>query len=279
MSDFVGIEEGWVEKGWTKKEMLKRIEELGLSTKGYACVLTPYELNFMQDPNANAETLDMIVQKSNEGEYRFAKAVRNLWTPGEIITVSFSGGTTRMHESAKKYITQDIQPNVSMQFKFVASGGRVHVRFLNTDKFAGQSDLGKKKDVTSQLVSINIGAYNLVSPSFNWARYIICHEMGHVLGMAHEFDACGKNTIIDQIIDCTGTADNISVMNYPSLVATTMDQYSPKDVEWLRKVYKAPVQLYRFEPPPLIITTTTTTAQPKLSGDGVAVLEQRLATH
>lgn len=77
-------------------------------------------IEFMQDPNANAETLDDVVnQQSNEGDYRFAKAVRNLWTPGETITVSFSGGTTDMYESAKKYIMQDIQPNVSMQYQVV----------------------------------------------------------------------------------------------------------------------------------------------------------------
>lgn len=61
--------------------------------------------------------------------------------------------------------------------------------------------------------------------------------MGHTLGLAHEFDTCGQNSILELVIDCTGT-DPTSVMNYPQTEKRTMDHYSPKDVEWLRKVYK-----------------------------------------
>ena len=61
--------------------------------------------------------------------------------------------------------------------------------------------------------------------------------MGHTLGLAHEFDTCGQNSILELVIDCTGT-DPTSLMNYPQTEKRTMYHYSPKDVEWLRKVYK-----------------------------------------
>lgn len=54
MSEFVGFKEKWVERGWTRKQMRERIEELGLTVNSW-CVLQPYELNFMQNPNANQE--------------------------------------------------------------------------------------------------------------------------------------------------------------------------------------------------------------------------------
>ena len=129
MSQFVGFEEGWIEKGWTRKQMRERIEELGLTTEGQVCSLLPYELNFMQDPNANAEILDVIEKSEKTGDNQYAKPMLSkLWTPGETITISFTG-SANLIEIAKKYIMQDLQPHVSMKFQFVASGGRIVVVF------------------------------------------------------------------------------------------------------------------------------------------------------
>ena len=148
MSEFVGIEEDWVEKGWTKKQMRDRIEELSLTTN-LACMLIPYELNFMQNPDANAETLQIVEQMSEAGDYNYVKYVSNLWTPGETITVSFSGGNQTLYDSAKKYILQDIQPNVSMKFNFVANGGRINVMFGNfTVTQRDQFGMGREKRIS-----------------------------------------------------------------------------------------------------------------------------------
>ena len=80
MSEFVGFKEKWVERGWTRKQMRDRIEELGLTVDSW-CVLQPYELNFMQNPNANQD----IEEDVESGERAIASS--NLWTPGETITV------------------------------------------------------------------------------------------------------------------------------------------------------------------------------------------------
>ena len=241
MSEFVGIEEGWVEKGWTRQQMRERIEELGLTVND-ACTLTPYELNFMQNPFANTETLALVEKMSNADvdgvgdEYEFAKPAGTLWTPGETITVSFTGSSASQQESCKKYITQDIQPYVSMKFSFVASGGRINVNFMNMGG-GGNSAVGKQG--SSQTVNFSINAFRDSGTTFNWARYLTCHEFGHALGLVHEFDACRGNPC---------ESDPYSVMNYPAgsgggagnavPSAQCMDHYSPKDVVWLTKVYK-----------------------------------------
>ena len=41
-TEFVGVKERWVERGWTRKQMRDRIEELGLTVDSW-CVLQPYE--------------------------------------------------------------------------------------------------------------------------------------------------------------------------------------------------------------------------------------------
>jgi hypothetical protein len=129
-----------------------------------------------------------------------------------------------------------------MKLKFVSSGGRVNVKFHNDPLMGGSSAIGKQKG--NQTVQFSIHNLTINDLEFNWARYTILHEFGHVLGMYHEWDRemCKKSGIT-----CTNI-DKYSVMNYPSNSSSgainavrnsyTMDVYSTKDKEWLLKVYQ-----------------------------------------
>ena len=79
----------------------------------------------MQNPDANQEILEDV----ESGERAIGAA--NLWKPGETITVSCDKSTTvpNLESLVKKYVMQDIQPYVSVKFKFVNSGGQVVVKW------------------------------------------------------------------------------------------------------------------------------------------------------
>lgn len=252
MSEFVGVQERWVERGWTRKQMRDRIEELGLKLNSW-CVLQPYELNFMQNPNANQNVLEDV----ESGER--AIGAENLWKPGETITVSFDKSTTvpNLESLVKKYVMQDVQPYVSVKFKFVDSGGQVVV---NTNANRTGSTIGKVHS-GSQQVGLNEEFFKsvdvlkkemvarqgkkvkLTDKPFNYIRYIIVHEFGHTLGLHHQFqrDLCKQSKV-----PCTD--DPQSVMNFPlgfSLgsydgIESTMDHFSPGDIKWLKTVYPPP---------------------------------------
>jgi hypothetical protein len=106
----------------------------------------------------------------------------------------------------------------------------------------GSSAIGKQKG--NQVVQLSIHNLTTIDFNFNWARYTILHEFGHVLGMYHEWD---REICTKAGITCTDV-DNYSVMNYPSNSSNgetnvvrnsyTMDIYSDKDKEWLLKVYQ-----------------------------------------
>jgi len=203
MSEFVGFKEKWVERGWTRKQMRDRIEELGLTVNSW-CVLQPYELNFMQNPDANQE----IEEDVESGERAIGTKI-NLWKPGETITVTCEKTTlvSNFESTVKKYVMQDVQPHVSVKFKFVPSGGKVTAAVVKKGQPTGTT-------VGKQAVPhiIRFGEDFLKkSDKFDNPRYIIVHEFGHVLGLHHEFD---REQCKQAGTTCTDE-DPLSVMNYP----------------------------------------------------------------
>lgn len=238
MSEFIGLKEKWVERGWTRKQMRDRIEDLGLTVDSW-CVLQPYELNFMQNPNANQE----IEEDVESGERAIASS--NLWTPGETITVQCNKTTLAddFESTVQKYVMQDVQPYVSMKFKFVdpSENGRIivalHKQLKDKDgnQTGGGSAIGKREGGKRQLVTIALNSFTKGTiGKFNWTRATIVHEFGHVLGLNHEFD---QKLCKESGYKCTGP-DPLSVMGYPTKDNTKpMDHFSPGDIKWLKSVY------------------------------------------
>lgn len=245
MSEFIGIKEDWKGNGLTRKQMMERIDKLNLmNTTSLWCVLQPYELNFIQDPDMNNTILENIdiIKSLDPSEAEFVIASNKLWIPGETITISFDKNGSQFENLIKNTLLNYLQPYISMKLVFIPKNGKVHVQFQNDPTMGGSSAIGKQQG--NQVVQLSVHNLNTVDFDFNWARYTILHEFGHVLGMYHEWDRemCKKAGIT-----CTDV-DNYSVMNYPSNSSNgatnairnsyTMDVYSDKDKEWLLKVYQ-----------------------------------------
>jgi Metallo-peptidase family M12B Reprolysin-like len=285
----IGIKEEWLEKGMTEKQMMNRIKELKLPIPKF-CILQPFYLNYMQRPDMNELILKMKKETEDLGIDDSAWiAASNLWTPGQTINIVFSNSTHQ--EFIKAVLIKDLQPNVSMKLNFPGgSSGDIIVNVISMSGSGGNSALGK----TGRQQTINLNSNSMsnadlsaIKPGgtsgrqngFSWARYLVCHEFGHALGLYHEWnrEMCGRNGVT-----CLGAQDMYSVMNYPAGSSggagdakpsqNTMDTYSPEDVKWLQRVYKGgggtttdTTPSTTTTTPSTTTTTPSTTPKPKIT--------------
>ena len=260
MSESIGIREGWIEKGWTEEQMMDRIKELNLPVPW--CSYQPYVMNFLQTPDMNQKTLELVeesrkIGKEGEGTNAWI-AASNLWTPNKPINIVFSSNTHQ--EYVKAVLLKYLQPNISMQLTFPGgSSGDIMINVASLAGQGGNSAVGR----TGRQQTVNLGAANMngadlnTTQKFHWPKYTVLHEFGHALGLWHEWnrEMCGRNGVT-----CSGTQDSYSVMNYPAgsqggasdakPSPNCMDTYSPTDIEWLNKVYgKGPGGTQPPQPP------------------------------
>jgi len=267
----IGIREQWLENGWTEEQMMNRIKELNLPPPPF-CALQPYYLNYMQQPNMNEIILKIRDQARDIGAGDSAWiAASNLWTPGQTINIVFANSTHQ--EFIKAVLMKDLQPNISMKLAFPGgTSGNILVNVITMSGVGGNSAVGRTG--SQQTVNLNSSSMSGANISalldcgkggFNWARYLVCHEFGHAMGLWHEWnrEMCGRNGVT-----CSGAQDSYSTLNYPlsssggsadaKPSANTMDCYSPEDRKWLQSVYKGTGKVPDT-------TTTTTITQPKVT--------------
>ncbi len=275
----LGIREKWIENGWTEAEMNSRAYAYAAEHElDMLCILDPFYMNFLQEYGSN----DRVY-------YRWI-AVKNLWTPGQTINIAFtSSSPADMSAYVKQAVMTHLQPHVSMKIVFVESTGSKADVTVDIKKMAaggGQSSLGKSNsgtghvtlntdrftNVAGDLSKLNEPAHAFKDGGFILTRYLILHEFGHMLGLDHEWlrQNCGGTTT------CSATTDPFSVMNYFNqgttgvqgvVVSTsTMDAYSPGDIEWMQRVYKGDGNVSGTVAPssnPIIVTPSRSiSAQP-----------------
>lgn len=247
----LGINEKWIENGWTEAEMNSRAYAYAAEHElDLLCVLDPFYMNFLQEYGANDRVL-----------YRW-NAIKNLWTPGQTMNIAItSTSPADMSAYVKQAIMTHLQPHVSMKLVFVESAGTkadVTIDIKLLAKGGGNASLGKSnngtghvnlntdrfRNVAGDLSRLDEPAHMSTDRGFILTRYLILHEFGHVLGLDHEWlrENCGSSKT------CSAASDPFSVMNYFNqgttgvqgvVVSTsTMDTYSPGDIEWLHQVYK-----------------------------------------
>jgi hypothetical protein len=261
MAETIGLKEGWIEQGLTEKQMMNRIKELNLPTPW--CSMEPYPLNFLQSPNLNSDSLKRIVEmKKLTADTGAWIAASNLWTPGQTINIVFAN--SNLTEFIKATLLKYLQPHVSMKLVFPGgSSGNILVNVTSLSGQGGNSALGK----TGSQQTVNLSGTSMSNADinytgkFSWARYLVCHEFGHAMGLYHEWnrEMCSRNGAT-----CSSAQDLYSVMNYPAgstggaadakPSANCMDSYSPTDIQWLEKVYgkgtQPPPGTQRPQPPP-----------------------------
>lgn len=231
----IGIREQWVERGWTRQQMLNRINELGLYLTSW-CHLQPYELNFLQDPEANEKVLAYIKSAGN-GFNRYVNPCRGctLWTKGESINIVFNGGNTQQQEVVRNQVMTYLQPLVSMKFNFVNSGGNVQILFQATPGTGGSSDVGKPRGTATVRLDGNTLTRGR-SAALNWAQYLVLHEFGHLMGLMHEYTNQSTPNDIQSIMNypAGSSGGDASAVKSSQIVST----YSQKDKDWLMSTYK-----------------------------------------
>lgn len=202
----IGIREGWVENGWTENQMMDRIKELGLMNIPVMCVLSPYYLNFLQNPDTNTlvkETVQTIRPTldtdSSDGdgdrEKTYAKwiAASNLWSRGQTINIVFSNSTAK--DFIMQTLIKDLQPHVSMKLAFPSgTTGDILVNVAPMSGVGGNSQLGRVgRQQTINLNSSSMGNANVTSlkaPAAVWTP-----EDGYLDEIVNKApDDAGKNT-------------------------------------------------------------------------------------
>lgn len=253
---FIGIIEGWIEKGWSEDQMMNRIAQLNIPP--LECAMEPYYLNFLQRPDMNQLVLKQVEETRDPANAAWI-AASNLWTPGQTINIVFnSGAPADMQAYVKFVVLKYLQPHVSMKLNFTTgTTGDIKVNLAYMAKGGGSSSIGKRG--SQQTVNLNTDRFQgktdtsklddtihvFSEGKFNLQRYLVTHEFGHAMGLYHEWnrELCGTKGIT-----CSTTNDLNSVMGYfnagtagvQGVVVSkqTMDSYSPMDIAWLEKVYK-----------------------------------------
>ncbi len=115
---------------------------------------------------------------------RIALFTSKMWTPGDVLTVSFLGGSNAQQQKVVA-LAASMEKLVNLKFNFVASGGTIRIAFnpsLGAWSYIGKDCLGIARDQpTMNLGFDQAGTY--------------AHEWAHLLGGIHEHTSPFGNPI------------------------------------------------------------------------------------
>ena len=102
--------------------------------------------------------------------------VRNMWPNGQVLTVSFMGGTAAQHDLVKQHSTQ-WEAHANLTFDFVDDPAAL-IRVSFDPNLGAWSYLG----TVARRIPLNEATLNL-----GWVdEGVILHEFGHAIGLGHE---------------------------------------------------------------------------------------------
>lgn len=136
--------------------------------------------HYIGDPRAEA---CRVVGLDGDTDPRGAALTSKLWAKGQVITVSFIGGSNFVRQRVIAYAKQWEQ-FANITFNFVENNGMLRVAFMQG---AGSySYLGRDALVISaNRETMNFGWFNDNTTEQEFSRTTI-HEFGHALGLIHE---------------------------------------------------------------------------------------------
>lgn len=141
--------------------------------------------NYVGDVRAQACRVVSVVGSATDP--RGAAISDKLWRPGQVITVSFYGGSSFVRERVIKYARQ-WEEFANVTFNFVESGGMLRVSFkqgAGSYAYYGTDALLIPYISFFPLETMNFGWFDETTPEEEFSRTTL-HEFGHALGMIHE---------------------------------------------------------------------------------------------
>lgn len=154
------------------------------------------------------------------------------------INIWFDRGTQTQHDSIKKWLIDNLQPHIRMNLVFEkAASGIVYTVIPPEEMGAITNPSNGQANWVPAGVASSIG-YNgnkVYTIKINSGRGVkkstILHEISHILGLYHSFDACKPGG------ECVKTDGDASIMSY---VSPPEKSFSSVDIEWLERVYGPP---------------------------------------
>jgi hypothetical protein len=154
------------------------------------------------------------------------------------INIWFDRGTQAQHDSIKKWLVENLQPHIRMNLVFEKASSGIVYTVVPPEEMGSRTNPsnGQSNWVPAGMAnSIGYNGNKVYKITINSGRGVkkstILHEIAHILGLYHSFDACKPGG------ECVKTDGDASIMSYVSPPDKT---FSPVDIEWLERVYGPP---------------------------------------